>query len=86
MKIVGRILSCLCAFLLAVAVLGSQLVIFANHAVQSQSFYIRPGESIRKDQLGEMQQLLDTLAETYGFVGRAGVPGPDGTGSVENRS
>ncbi|MCR4882434.1 MAG: hypothetical protein K6A68_02625 [Clostridiales bacterium] len=67
MKIVGRILSCLCAFLLAVAILGSQLVIFANHAVKSQSFYIRPGESIRKDQLGEMQQLLDTLAETYGF-------------------
>lgn len=67
MKIIGRIFSCIFAFVLAVAVLGTQLGVLAHHIVTSREFYKQPARGIRNEQLGRMNELVGALSNQYGF-------------------
>lgn len=67
MKIIGRILACVCAFVLALTVLGSYLAGLASHAVHSSAFYKQPAEQMRADQMARMKALVGSLSEKYGF-------------------
>lgn len=71
MKIIGRILSCLCAFILAVAVLGSQLAMLTVQIFKNAEFYTQPADSIRADQIRNMEDMLQDLSKTYGFDAKA---------------
>ena len=67
MRIIGRILSCIFAFVLAVTVLGTHLAVLAHHVVGSEAFLKQPAQSIRPEQLQKMNEFVGKLSDEYGF-------------------